>query len=154
MEAVERRQPEAAALVEGALKRHWSERLVYLYGQIEADAAAQFQVAEGWLKDHDKDPVLLLALGRLAQRNQLGGKARSYLEASIGLKPTVEAYQLLGSVLEQMNEPAAAMECYRKGVSRAAEARALPAPNLDTGWGIGEDADALTALAPATSASP
>lgn len=145
---------EAAALVEGALKRYWSERLVYLYGQIEADAAAQFQAAEGWLKDHDKDPVLLLALGRLAQRNQLWGKARSYLEASIGLKPTVEAYQLLGSVLEQMNEPAAAMECYRKGVSRAAEARALPAPNLDTGWGIGDDADALTALAPATSDSP
>lgn len=60
--------------------------------------------------------MLLLALGRLSLRNRLWGKARSYLEASIGASPRSAAYGELGRLLEQLGEQEAAREHYRKGL--------------------------------------
>ncbi|VAW75648.1 hypothetical protein MNBD_GAMMA15-908 [hydrothermal vent metagenome] len=109
---------QAEGLLREQLVQVWDERLVYLYGQLEnCDGPAQQGVAEKWLEQHDKDAVLLLVLGKISLRNQLWGKARSYLEASIGQQPTAEAYRLLGDLLEQLEDPDAAGECYRKGLA-------------------------------------
>lgn len=117
---------EAEALLCAGLKQSWNQRLVYLYGQLQGgDAARRLAEAELWLRDHEKDPVLLLTLGRLCLANQLWGKARSYLEASVHISPTVETYQALGSLLEQLEEPDQAMVCYRNGMGLAAGAPAL-----------------------------
>ncbi|NIR27961.1 MAG: tetratricopeptide repeat protein, partial [Gammaproteobacteria bacterium] len=113
----------AANLLRDALKKSWNEQLVYLYGMIESsDPAKQLAHAEDWLKHHERDPVLLLALGRLCVRNELWGKARMYLEASIGAGARPDTYRALGELLERMNERQEAAECYRKGLLLADEA--------------------------------
>ncbi|MCU7859749.1 MAG: heme biosynthesis protein HemY, partial [Candidatus Thiodiazotropha sp. (ex Lucinoma kastoroae)] len=61
-------------LIAAALQREWNSELVSLYGTIElADSSHQLDVAEGWLKNHQDDPVLLLALARLSLQNKLWG---------------------------------------------------------------------------------
>jgi len=116
-------EDEAASVLRNTLKRHWDERLVRLYGLIRAsDAGGQLAAAEGWLGEHDRNPVLLQALGRLALRNGLWGKARGYLEASLGVRPEVATCRLLGGLLERLGETQAAMDCYRRGVALAVPA--------------------------------
>ncbi len=117
---------QAESLLREQLAEYWDDRLVYLYGELEGcDSTAQQATAEKWLVKHGKDAVLLLTLGKISLRNKLWGKARSYLEASIGIQPAAEAYRLLGDLLEQLGDPDAAAECYRKGLS-------LPAPVVES----------------------
>ncbi len=108
---------QAEALLREALKKQWSDNLIYWYGLVEGpDSAKQLAFAEGCLKQHSKNPMLLLTLGRLCLRNRLWGKGRAYFESSTGISPRTETYQELGNLLEQMNEPEAALEYYRKGL--------------------------------------
>lgn len=115
-----------------ALKSNWSGPLVRLFGLAEAtDTTKQLKRAEGWLKNHGEDPDLLLAAARLCLRNELWGKARSYLETVISMRPTPEAYQEYGALLTQMGEADAAADAYRDGLGMVA-AGSLPAiPHLD-----------------------
>ncbi|MCU7905243.1 MAG: heme biosynthesis protein HemY [Candidatus Thiodiazotropha sp. (ex Epidulcina cf. delphinae)] len=116
-------------LITAALQREWSAELVTLYGQIElADPSQQLTVAEGWLKDHQEDPVLLMALARLSLQNKLWGKGRRYLEAGIRIAPSAESYQQLGLLLERLGETDAALQCFRAGLGLECEEpqRALP----------------------------
>lgn len=100
-----------------ALKSNWSGPLVRLFGLVEGnDASKQLKRAEGWLSNHSEDPDLLLAAARLCIRNELWGKARSYLETVISLRPTPETYQEYGALLNQMGEADAAADAYREGL--------------------------------------
>jgi len=111
----------AGQLLREHLARHWEPRLVHLFGDVkEEDAAAQQSQGERWLEDNPEDAVLLLAVAKISLRNHLWGKARSYLEASIAQQPTAEAYHLLARLLEQLEEPDKAAECYRKGLALGA----------------------------------
>ena len=112
----------AEHLLRDALKKHWDVDLVYVYGLIEAsDKDRQLATAESWLRGHENNPVLLLTLGRLCKRNHLWGKARSYLHASLGIKPQSDTYKELGQLLEQLNEHNEAVEYYHKGLLLAAD---------------------------------
>jgi len=106
-----------APLIAEFLNKQWDSELVRLYGRIKStDAAARLNTAEAWLKTRPQDPDLLLTLARLCLQTRLWGKARSYLEASIGILPKVEAYQELGLLLEQLGEADKALECFRTGL--------------------------------------
>jgi HemY protein len=115
-----------------ALKSEWRPPLVRLFGLVEAtDTTKQLKKAEGWLRNRGEDPDLLLAAARLCLRNELWGKARSYLETVISLRPTPEAYQEYGTLLTQMGDADAAADAYRDGLGMVA-ARPLPAiPHID-----------------------
>jgi HemY protein len=83
------RTAEAQAIIEAALESEWSAALVALYGEAAGeDTLPQIQRAEKWLRDHARDPALLLALGKLCMKRELWGKAQSYIEASLALEPT------------------------------------------------------------------
>lgn len=114
------------------LKRSWRSPLVKLYGLVEsADPTRQLKRAEGWLQQHSDDAELLLASARLCLRLELWGKARSYLETVIAIRPTPEAFQEYGRLLNQLGEGDAAAEAYREGLSLVA-GDPLPAiPHLD-----------------------
>jgi HemY protein len=100
-----------------AIDRQWSDDLVELYGRVPAnDSARKLSVAEGWLKVRPRSPVLLLTLGRLCLGNKLWGKARTYLEASIGIEPSSDAYRALGALLEKMDEKEKALSCFKAGL--------------------------------------
>ena len=108
---------DAEALLREAINRRWSIKLVVGYGMLErGNAAVQLTAAEGWLAQHGDDPHLLLTLGRLAKRCQQTGKARNYLERSIQLMPTPDAYQELGELLESVHELTHASQCFHAGL--------------------------------------
>lgn len=116
-----------------ALKSEWRGPLVRLFGLVEGpDASKQLKRAEGWLSKHGDDPDLLLAAARLCLRNELWGKARSYLETVISLRPTPEAYQEYGRLLNQMGEGDAAADAYREGLGMVANSPSLDIPRLES----------------------
>ena len=113
---------EAETLIRECMKKNWDIELIRWYGlAMGEDASKQLNLAEQWLKQHNNDATLLLTLGRLCIRNQLWGKARSYLEFSLAIDPEPETYRELGMLLEQLDDPAAAAECYQKGLILATE---------------------------------
>ena len=109
----------------GALKRDWHPALVACYGEVRAaDPAKQLKAAEKWLEAHPDDAVLLKSAARLSLANELWGKARSYLEASLALHPTPEAYALYGELLTQLGEDEEALAAYRSGLGLVSPAKA------------------------------
>ena len=87
------------------INKQWNEAAVLTYGELETDAPLKtLDRAEAWLVDHGEDAALLFACAQLATRAELYGKARSFLETSIAIRPRLEAYQLLASLMEQLGE--------------------------------------------------
>lgn len=115
-----------------ALKTEWRAPLVRLFGLVEGpDPSKQLKRAEGWLTKHGDDVDLLLAAARLCLRNELWGKARSYLETVIALRPTPEAYQEYGRLLTQLGETDAAADAYRQGLGMVAASPLTAIPHLE-----------------------
>lgn len=114
-----------------ALKSEWRGPLVRLFGLVEGpNASKQLKRAELWLSDHGDDPDLLLTAARLCLRNELWGKARSYLESVITLRPTPEAFQEYGRLLNKLGEADAAADAFREGLGLVAEAPKTAIPHL------------------------
>jgi HemY protein len=110
----------AHEIIEASLAREWSPHLLSFYAESpDGDAARQIQRAEGWLKEHPDDAVLLLALGRLCAHAGLWGKAQSYMEASLSVEPTYSAYLALAELDERLERPEAARDAYRKSLDLA-----------------------------------
>lgn len=114
-----------------ALKSEWRGPLVRLFGMVEGpDSTKQLKRAEGWLARHPDDADLLLSAARLCLRNELWGKARSYLETVISLRPTPEAYQVYGQLLNQLGDSDAAAAAYRSGLGMVADEPLAAIPHL------------------------
>jgi HemY protein len=111
------------------LKRRWLAPYVAAYGQIRAaDAAKQLRQAESWLMDRPEDATLLLTAARLSIVNELWGKARSYVETSLAIEASPEAYAVYGSLLDRLGENDRAALAFRSGLALAdGQTRQLPA---------------------------
>jgi HemY protein len=102
------------------INQTWDEAAVLAFGDIEnADALTTLDVAEKWLPAHPEDPALLLTCGRLCLRAELYGKARSYLETSLALRPRLDTYQILASLLEQLGERERALKILNEALVHA-----------------------------------
>ncbi|MBB3000891.1 MULTISPECIES: heme biosynthesis protein HemY [Paraburkholderia] len=78
------RQADARKIVEEALAQNWDARLLRRYPDTAGDDALPLiQKAEAWRKERPEDGDLLFALGRLCLKQQLWGKAQSFLEAAL-----------------------------------------------------------------------
>jgi HemY protein len=103
-----------------AIDRQWNEALVLLYGELETDdALATLERAERWLPNHREDSALLLTCARLSARAELYGKARSYLETSVAIKPRIEAYQLLADFMDQTGDRDRALQALHEALALA-----------------------------------
>lgn len=124
---------QAETVLRRALKSAWTPGLVAAYGRLDSsNPAAQLANAEKWLNERPEDAELLLACGRLCLKTQLWGKARSYLETSLAIRPSPETWQIYGELLVQLGESGAASEAFRQGLAAASgSALALPAPRPD-----------------------
>ena len=108
---------EAVELLQNSLKKQWDNNLIRLYGLAPSSTVGkQLSVAENWLPGQAKNPELLRCLGRLSIYNQLWGKARDYLEASLAVQPNPETYVELAKLLEKLGQPQEAMRYYREGL--------------------------------------
>jgi len=111
---------EAQAIIEQALEREWNPSLVALYGEAAgASALPQIERAEKWLRQHARDPALLLALGKLCMRQELWGKAQSYIEASLALEPTHDGHMTLAALMERIGKPHEAVLHFRRSAELA-----------------------------------
>ncbi|QDX81293.1 hypothetical protein B9N43_08575 [Denitratisoma sp. DHT3] len=105
---------EAARLIEDALAEQWDSALVSAYGECEGgDVLRRISHAEKWLPSQPRDAQLLLTLGRLCRRQQLWGKAQSYLEASLSVRPLLETHLELAQLLDYLERPEEANSHYR-----------------------------------------
>jgi len=113
----------ARQIIEAALDVEWSPQLVSLYGQmperldgeaLKAEAHSRIERAERWLHDHERDALLLAALGRLCVQAELWGKARSFLEASLSFDESRAAHLDLARLAERIGQPADAQRHYRR----------------------------------------
>jgi len=110
-------EDKAERLLRDAISDNWDNGMVELYGLMDGgDPSRQLNAADSWLVQHQLNPVLLLALAHICLRGKLWGKARNYLEASIGAGSSAEAHQELGMLLEQMGEQDLALDNYRAGL--------------------------------------
>jgi HemY protein len=106
---------EAESLLRKYLRQSFHPELIALYC-IPLTDEHQLAFAESLLKKNPHSYALYLGLGRLCIAEHLWGKARHYLEQSINISPTPQAYQELGILHELLNEPLLACECYKKGL--------------------------------------
>lgn len=110
----------AAKLIEMSLARQWSSALAALYGDSTGeDTVKQLQQAEAWLQTHHGDAGLLLSLGNLCIRQELWGKAQSYLEASLSVRPGSAAHLALARLLERSGNQEEAYRHYRHSLEYA-----------------------------------
>lgn len=108
----------AQQLLADSLDTHWDSELAALYGDcISGDAVAQIEQAEKWLNLHQQDAGLLRALGKLCLHQKLWGKAQNYLDASISIAPSHEAYNALALLSERLGKSAEAFNYYHKAMS-------------------------------------
>ena len=120
------KQEEAEVLIRNKLSNDWTDELAMLYSNlVVGDSIKQLETAETWLHGHSRNAVLLLVLGKLCLNCQLWGKARSYFESSIGIKPTAEAYLKLAELLDnKMDEHEEAQKMYQLGLLNAVDSQA------------------------------
>jgi HemY protein len=110
----------AAKIIEMSLTKQWDEALAAHYGDcFGEDTLKQLQQAEFWLQDHHDDAGLLLSLGNLCIRQELWGKAQSYLEASLSVAPSSAAHLALARLLERMQLEKEAYQHYRQSLEFA-----------------------------------
>jgi HemY protein len=111
---------QAHQIIEEALAEEWDSELVALYAECDGgDTLARIERAESWLRTHADDATLLLTLGRLCMQQELWGKARSYLDASVAIEPTHTAHLALGRLYERLGEADAAQRHYRESLELA-----------------------------------
>ena len=117
--ALDRRQ-DAQSIIEASLEAAWDSELVALYPYASGrDIVRQIERAERWLGAHPRDAALLLALGRLCARQELWGKAQSYLEASLSVEPTYSGHVELARLHERVGNSDAARRHYRESLELA-----------------------------------
>ena len=94
---------EAAEIVARSLDRNWDSDLLAQYVECRTpDGTWQLEQAERWLAEHNQDAMLLYTLGVLCVRQQLWGKAQTYLEASRGLDSVWRTEVALGELLARL----------------------------------------------------
>ena len=110
-------EEKAEEVLYAALKRAFDDRLVERYGRVHGrEPARQLAHAEGWLKAHPQSAELLLALGRLSLRNELWGKARDYLEASLRQEHRAETCAELARLLAQLGDNERSNRLFQEGL--------------------------------------
>ncbi|MEM5401249.1 MULTISPECIES: heme biosynthesis protein HemY [Paraburkholderia] len=116
------RQADARKIVEEALAQNWDARLLRRYPDTAgSDALPLIQKAEAWRKERPEDGDLLFALGRLCLKQQLWGKAQSFLEAALKSADAtqneplkIRSHRALARLHEQLGDGEKAASHYRE----------------------------------------
>ncbi len=102
-----------------SINQQWDAKAVEFYGRMQVeDTGGQLAIAEKWLQEYGNSDVLLLTLGRICIRLKLWGKAQSYLEASVGARPTAQNCLELADLLtrEELGQAEKAGQYYQQGL--------------------------------------
>lgn len=101
----------ATQLIEKALKRSWSGELVDAYADLHhLDAQKRLKYVEKSLKEHDSDPHMHLAMGKLCAESSLWGKAESHLKKAKHLGLVKQADIALANTLKAQGRTTEALQ--------------------------------------------
>ena len=109
---------EAEQVLRDYLSNNWVESTLILYSELDVMASEeQLSTVEGWLQDHQHNEYLLYALGKMCISKTMWQPARSYLEASLSVKPMPVTYLKLAQLLEDhLEDRQQAQDYYRQGL--------------------------------------
>ena len=109
---------EAEQVLRDYLSNQWVESSVVLYSDLDVMASdQQISAAEDWLRDHRHNEYLLYSLGKMYLSRNDWSKARTYLEASLSVRPMPATYLKLAQLLEDhLEDRKQAQEYYRQGL--------------------------------------
>jgi len=100
-----------------ALNKSWDEGLIERYGLIKhQNLGKAIKQGEKWLVEHERSPMLLLALARLNRQYQLWGKSKTFYNSSLNFSPSAPVYLELAELLEELGEHENAEICYKQGL--------------------------------------
>lgn len=107
----------AEQVLRESLPSVWHDNLICAYGRVKGnDLQRQLLFAEQQLQERTNDPMLLLALGRIANRMGNAEKAQEYLEAASKIKALPEVHAELGDLLTQQGKFERACEHFNKAL--------------------------------------
>ena len=107
----------AEQALRASLPSVWHDTLICTYGRVKGnDLQRQLLFAEQQLQERTNDPMLLLALGRIANRMGDAEKAQEYLEAASKIKALPEVHAELGDLLTKQGEFERACEHFNKAL--------------------------------------
>ena len=112
----------AEQILKAALHHKLDESLLGLYAKLNSlSPLKQLDRAEHWLVTSPDNYHLLITLGTICRKQQLWGKAKFYLNASIEISPTATAYAELGQlIITEQKEPLnTAISYYQKALAVA-----------------------------------
>lgn len=112
-------ETQAERILRRGLQKQYNPNLMTLYGQITPTDSKPLTFAESFIKKQPYSVELYLCLGRLSFATHLWGKAQKYLEKSLSIAKTPEAYAQLGYLLEQLNDHSGACLAYQQGLNLA-----------------------------------
>jgi HemY protein len=105
----------AADAIEVALEARWDERLLDEYARAQAlPVRERLERATVWLQRYPQDAALLRCLGQLCLREQLWGKARTYLLESLRLRIHPATSLALARLAEQTDQGSDAAVHFRE----------------------------------------
>ncbi len=108
----------AEKVVSNALKKHWHDDLLDAYAKLDTvDVKKRLNQVETWLKKRGESAKLLQVAAQLSMREELWGKARSYLESSLAIEANAQSYSLYGDLLATTGDAHAAAEAYKQGLN-------------------------------------
>jgi len=108
----------AEQVLRTSLSSVWHDDLIAIYGRIKgADQQKQLLFAEQQLQERPNDPVLLLALGRIANRLGDHEKAEEYLLAATKIKALPEVHTELGNLFTQQGDFETACDHFNKALA-------------------------------------
>jgi HemY protein len=105
----------AKDLLRRYLRKDFHPQLITLYSSLPNDED-QLIFAESLLKKNAHSANLYLCLGQLCIKQQLWGKAKTYLERSNEIEPSPLAYITLGKLYEKLGDPTLACSNYKQGL--------------------------------------
>ena len=118
---------EAEVVLRSALKRHYDGEMIYWYARAATvNNASQLTFAESFSGEKKSDGNLYFALGLLAFKNELWGKAKSHLQQAIHLKGPIESYILLAETHQQMGETQESQEIIKRGLGYSVQKQSQP----------------------------
>ncbi|MEO8718932.1 MAG: heme biosynthesis HemY N-terminal domain-containing protein [Burkholderiales bacterium] len=112
----------AREAIEKSLAVEWSPALAAQYGELPQmepgargdEARRRIERAEKWLLEHETEPQLLAALGRLCAHAELWGKAQTYLETSLSFEESRATHLELARLLDRLERGTEAQQHYRR----------------------------------------
>jgi HemY protein len=110
----------AEEILRRSLRKEFNPILIELYSVLPCNQQ-HLHFTESLLKKNPHSFMLFICLGRQSIDQQLWGKAKQYLEQSIELQPTPDAYHELGLLHERLNDLLLACENYKKGLQLVIE---------------------------------